>query len=417
VGTTKLTVDGNIDAISFTGDGGSLTGIDTDPANELQTLSRTGTDVMLSAGGGSVSVEDDDASSTNELNTGFELNGTTLEITDTGSTKSVDLAALTAPPLDSLDGLDGLACNGGTGTLSLLYRNDGNDRLPVMRCVVGDPCAIVAAIDDPAPISAAYAIGLCSVPANGGVIDARYVRANGDPMAHSSQVGILTDFGPNNLPREGATMLALSTGRARDATDPDACGTAHCEGLGVGAFPSAQFPVSSPACPDSLAPWDDVGLELTVRAPADATGLSFDFQFFSFEYRDGLCSTEGNDHFVALMGPPGPGIPADGNIALQDSGFGLVPINVQLLTWKICLNGGGVNTCTGVEELTGTGFDTWEVPGPTGADTLAGSSDWVTATAPVVGGQELTLRFAIWEGDDGFFDSTVLIDNFQWVVP
>ena len=35
-------------------------------------------------------------------------------------------------------------------------------------------------------------------------------------------------------------------------------------------------------------------------------------------------------------------------------------------------------------------------------------------TAPVEGGSEFTIRFAIWDTGDTALDSTVLVDNFRW---
>ena len=54
---------------------------DTDPLNELQTLSRTGNDVYLSDGGGMVNIEDDDSDSANELQSLF-INGHDLTISN-----------------------------------------------------------------------------------------------------------------------------------------------------------------------------------------------------------------------------------------------------------------------------------------------------------------------------------------------
>ena len=40
---------------------------------------------------------------------------------------------------------------------------------------------------------------------------------------------------------------------------------------------------------------------------------------------------------------------------------------------------------------------------------------WLKTQAPVTGGQEITVRFAIWDTSDDALDSTALIDNFQWI--
>ena len=56
--------------------------------------------------------------------------------------------------------------------------------------------------------------------------------------------------------------------------------------------------------------------------------------------------------------------------------------------------------------MKGTGFNQWND---------AGGTAWLKTQAPVTGGEELTIRFAIWDTGDDNFDSTVLIDDFQWI--
>lgn len=34
---------------------------------------------------------------------------------------------------------------------------------------------------------------------------------------------------------------------------------------------------------------------------------------------------------------------------------------------------------------------------------------------PIEGGEELEIRFAIWDTGDVAYDSTVILDNFQWL--
>lgn len=61
----------------------------------------------------------------------------------------------------------------------------------------------------------------------------------------------------------------------------------------------------------------------------------------------------------------------------------------------------------GNSQLAATGFDTWG---------QAGATAWLTTQVPVHGGDVFTLRFAIWDNGDQGFDSTVLIDGFEWVL-
>lgn len=60
----------------------------------------------------------------------------------------------------------------------------------------------------------------------------------------------------------------------------------------------------------------------------------------------------------------------------------------------------------GTAELQGTGFDLWND---------AGATSWLETTAPVQGGETFTIRFAIWHTGDAAWDSTVLIDGFEWI--
>jgi hypothetical protein len=58
----------------------------------------------------------------------------------------------------------------------------------------------------------------------------------------------------------------------------------------------------------------------------------------------------------------------------------------------------------------GTGYET---PGP-GEIIPGGSTGWLTTTAPILPGEDITLRFVIFDEGDHILDSAVLIDNFQW---
>lgn len=58
----------------------------------------------------------------------------------------------------------------------------------------------------------------------------------------------------------------------------------------------------------------------------------------------------------------------------------------------------------GVDSLSGTGFEGHAASG------------WLTTSAPVTPGSEITIRFAIWDSGDGLLDSTVLIDDFKFSV-
>jgi len=65
---------------------------------------------------------------------------------------------------------------------------------------------------------------------------------------------------------------------------------------------------------------------------------------------------------------------------------------------------------SGTAELMRTGF---EDGFGTFAD--AGGTSWLKTQAPVTGGTEVTIRFAIWDTGDQALDSSVLIDHFKWI--
>jgi hypothetical protein len=295
-----------------------------------------------------------------------------------------------------------------------------------------DSCDAALALDDTNAMNGAKAIGLCQLGSTDGtkgspgyswgVISAQYTFANGSPQASPGQlVGILPNFGPNVNPQEGSQMLVLSSGRARRVGDPGACNGVSCSKSGPRAAP-AGFPAPVPGCMGGPGTQinDDIGLELQLRAPTNATGYKFNFKFHSFEFPEYVCSRF-NDQFVALVNPPPTGA-QNGNISF-DSGNNPVSINIaffdvcnpstasQWTTACGCTNPPPLPNpyCpSGVTQLAGTGFDgAWGNEG--------GGTTWLQTQAPIGGGEEFTIRFATWDTSDKNLDSTVLVDNFTWI--
>ncbi|HUS67385.1 MAG TPA: hypothetical protein VMZ28_22765, partial [Kofleriaceae bacterium] len=66
------------------------------------------------------------------------------------------------------------------------------------------------------------------------------------------------------------------------------------------------------------------------------------------------------------------------------------------------------STCTGEEDLVGTGYEVGATDG--------GGTGWLTTTAPVRPGEKVRLTFLVFDEGDSAYDSTVLIDNFRWHV-
>ena len=173
-------------------------------------------------------------------------------------------------------------------------------------------------------------------------------------------------------------------------------------------------------------------LTLRVRAPTNANSFSVQMYFLSAEYPEWVC-TDFNDFFVTLVNSADNANPADGNIAIYDDGATTWPVGINLVDagaglFTQCTNGdtgqcivgpggGTYNGCTGTADLDGTGFDIVEtVPaqacnynGLTG-----GGTGWLTMSGNVVPGETFEIRFAIWDTGDGFYDSLVLLDDWQW---
>ncbi len=263
-------------------------------------------------------------------------------------------------------------------------------------------CDVGLAVGSAAAMDGAKAIGLCRTATAGatgkaktwGVISAKYMLPDGANEKEPKGHGLLASLGVNN-PKDGKAMLSLSSGNAQGANP------ALLKGYTSGA--PAGYPKESPACPGTKTgtPNDGEALELVIRVPTNAKSFSYQENFFTTEFPIYICSTY-NDFFVAMLTPTPTGL-ADGNIAFDQNNN---PISVNNSLLQVCSPqsaGGKMFPCPlGNSTLSGTGF------------TGHAATGWLQTQAPVKPGQEITLRFAIWDSGDGALDSTVLIDKFQW---
>jgi len=264
------------------------------------------------------------------------------------------------------------------------------------------------------PNDGARALGLCRTTSTGGgdwgVISARWTLPDGQnvPAQDQSQFhrghGLLPDFGPAVSPRQGVRLLALSTGAARSSTQPGFVVPAD-QGLDkrfTSAAP-AGFPLPAGACPMAGVPHDAAALELTLRVPLNAEGFSFDFDYYASDWPQFVCQAV-NDVFAAIINPPPAGALA-GNVVF-DANQNPVSVNGVL---GVCSCDGGAcdgpraQPCAHGEQLIGTGFEGHAATG------------WSTSRVPAVPGSIVTVRFLIYDSQDGNADSTVLLDNFRWL--
>lgn len=282
-------------------------------------------------------------------------------------------------------------------------------------------CDAIVAVNSNLAADAARAVDICkdsTGPNDWGLVEAKWINTDGgpaptDPDFHLGH-GNLPSFGPNVNPQNGAAMLVLSSGTARTP--------GHPEYQSVGGFAKGYtsphptgFPKESPSCPGTTTgtPNDVAAIEVRLRAPSNAYGFRFDFNFYTYEWPSYVCSTY-NDFFVAEL-LPFPAGQMDGNISF-DQLNNPVSVNNAFLEVCGCTNGppctaGGKSfTCAlGDSELMGTGF------GPDTEFTWHAATSWLATQAPINPGDEFQLRWMTYDSGDGVLDSTTLIDNFEWI--
>jgi len=142
----------------------------------------------------------------------------------------------------------------------------------------------------------AQALGLCQAAsgpndAKWGVISATYTNSHaGSGAPNDLQHGILPKFGNVIVPREGMRLGVLSSGSARETDSdmgPEFKGLkSGMQGLlpNPGATP-AGYPKPASGCPQmGNATFDVIDVKLVIKAPANAKGFKFDFDFWSGEW-------------------------------------------------------------------------------------------------------------------------------------
>lgn len=265
----------------------------------------------------------------------------------------------------------------------------------------------------------AKAIGICKTTTKDsnswGLISAKISAPNGNKTVHDGSNGLLSAFGNVIKPKKGSFMLALTSSKlGNPITDPDySGGTTSAAPQDWLDKNGNQYP-AAPSCPKSGRTgtvYDAVMLTLEIKTPSTAKSFSFNIYFITKEYPNYICS-DYNDFFIALLDSeytsdnPELQNPADKNLAMDSLGN---PVGINLAPAGLftqCENypGKGVTSCIGKEELQGTGFAS------------NGGTGWLTTSGNVVGGEIITLRLAIWDLKDHWYDSIVLIDNFRWDV-
>jgi hypothetical protein len=318
------------------------------------------------------------------------------------------------------------------------------------------PCDTGLAIDDGNAASFARAIGICTDAsmAGYGLVSATYSNAYGSKAApHYGQWGLLPKFGTVIVPREGSTLGALSSGYAREYDDStgallsyigkeswqgptaasDFVNSSPDGALDGTNYPTGQappgFPKAAKGCAQDNLVNDMIDVKLVLMAPPDATGFRFDFDFYSSEWPNFVCSNF-NDAFVAYLTSKtitdNISFDSDNNPIAVNNGFlnrctPNTPVGCLSNSYSSDSSGPALSIAAcagGSSELGGTGFgDLYETQcnGGNQNASLGGATGWLTTQAPITPGEEFTIEFMIWDAGDGFLDSSVLIDHFQWI--
>jgi hypothetical protein len=267
-----------------------------------------------------------------------------------------------------------------------------------------------------------------------GLVSAKFTRGFGrDDAPMAEQHGILPKFGNVLKPREGSQLGVLSSGYAQEFDGSlnakfggDASGKDWFRakpGMGNGTAPPG-FPKPAEGCPVDSNVNDVSNLHLELKAPPNAGGIKFDFNFLSGEWPAYICSRF-NDGFVAYLSAKGFNGGQPDNISFDAKKN---PVSVNNGFFDRCTPNAPVgceagakpatSTCpAGPDELAGTGFGILGSYCPTGTTTTVagGATGWLSSQAAVSPGETFTLDLIIWDTGDGNLDSSVLLDNFQWL--
>jgi len=272
----------------------------------------------------------------------------------------------------------------------------------------------------------ARAMGICANAAKDGygLVSAKFTRGHtSTTAARDEQHGILDKFGDVLKPREGVRLGVLSTGFGReyDSLNGNANFAPGREWGFDGDLPDG-YPKAASGCDQGTETKDVINLVLTLKAPKNASGVRFDFNFFSSEWPAYICS-EFNDGFIAYLSAKGFNGGKPDNMSFDKDKN---PVSVNNGFFDRCTPGAeigcapdakpGTSVCPGgVAELRGTGYGVdgpWCGPGK--VSTNGGATGWLTSSAPVQPGEEFTLELMIWDTGDARLDSSVLLDKFAW---
>ncbi len=194
-------------------------------------------------------------------------------------------------------------------------------------------------------------------------------------------------FGSTFVPQAGSNVVMLSTGVA----------AAESETGYVTPQPGTTFGGNSSGVPvgkcSGVTPMDGTTLRVKVLVPTNASGMSFDFAFFSAEYPE-YVGAQFSDAFTVVV----QGAAYAGDVVGDALGKCFDPTNISFSTCP-------ETTCSkGAAGLTGTGYEAG----------VGGAYGWSTASFPVKAGDTVTIQFSVFDVGDGAYDTAVLLDSLRF---
>ena len=235
--------------------------------------------------------------------------------------------------------------------------------------------------------------------------------------------GVRTGFGPTDTwaPREGSAFAVIGSGDVADldietpAGDSDSAPT-HCNDqlIADGVDPGATLPAplqpldvagdctTNPAligtgdCSSTVQAQFDAGgdafdyaeLRMIATVPGGSESFSYDFAFFSTEYPV-YFGSQFNDMYVGWLESEA----WTGNVSFDEMG-NPISLNAGFLDFQ--------DDGAALPEFDGTCMK------------QHAGTRWLSTTAPVTPGEQITLVMAVFDLADKQLDSYVFLDNFEW---
>ena len=249
--------------------------------------------------------------------------------------------------------------------------------------------------------------------------DSNIYSPSGDSISNARKAINQLGNNSNDLkPKAGSSYTVIGTGNVDN--------TNNNKNLNGGNAIFDPYDTASPA-------YDVVEFSVDLTAPEYALGFSIDYVFLSVEF-DEYVGTQYNDKFYIFLEAPtttggnkeiinftdcrNPDLyfDLDGDECPLESGYCCyIAINTAL---SECCWYQGCPDGTWTTDLSGTGFscaNNSSQETPSQGPKFGSSTGWLRTSWPIESGESFTLTFHIHDTADQFYDSEVILDNFQWI--